>query len=116
LRINSRKEGFAMKNDHSASSMRAKNGFIHRSFPTGPPDRFNLADQVVVGLVVAFLVFCTPTKAEPSKNDFRHFCITEINPKDAAQLVERYIGLAEKSAEIVIKACKDFLEWQRGPT
>ena len=102
-----------MKNDHSASLMRAENGFIHRNFfSTGPPDRFNLADQVKVGLVAAFLAFCTPTKAEPSKNDFGHFCISEIKPKDAAQLVERYIGLTNKSAEIVIKACKDFLERQ----
>ncbi len=105
-----------MKNDHSASLMRAENGFIHRGFSTGPPDRFNLADQVEVGLVAAFLAFCTPTKAELPKNDFRHFCIIEIKPKDAAQLVERYIGLSKKSAEIVIKACKDFLERQRGST
>ena len=99
-----------MKNNHSAPLMRAENGFIHRSFSTGPPVRFNLIDQVAVGLVAAFLAFCTPAKAEVLKNDFRHFCITEIKPKDAAQLVERYIGLTEKSAEIVIKACKDFLD------
>jgi hypothetical protein len=112
LRIDLHKEDFAMKNDHSASLIRVENGFTYRGFSTGPPDRFNLADQVVVGLMAALLAFCTPTKAELSKNDFRHFCITEIKPKDAAQLVERYNGLTEKSAEIVIKACKDFLERQ----
>ena len=101
-----------MKNNHSAPLMRSENGFIHRRFSTGPPVRFNLIDQVAVGLVTALLAFCTPinTKAELLKNDFRHFCITEIKPKDAAQLVERYIGLTEKSAEIVIKACKGFLD------
>ncbi len=53
-----------MKNDHSASLMRAENGFIHRNFfSTGPPDRFNLADQVKVGLVAAFLAFCTPKQS-----------------------------------------------------
>lgn len=97
-----------MKNNYSAPLMRAENGFIHRSFSTGPLDQV----AVTLGLVAAFLAFCTPTntKAELLKNDFRHFCITEIKPKDAAQLVERYIGLTEKSAEIVIKACKDFLD------
>ncbi len=92
-----------MKNDHSVPSTRAENGFIHWKLSTGPPITF----------LIFFLAFCAPTRGELLNNDFRHFCIIEIQPKDAAQLVEHYIGLTKKSAGIVIKTCKDFLERQR---
>ena len=62
-----------MKNNHSAPLMRSENGFIHRRFSTGPPVRFNLIDQVAVGLVAALLAFCTPNQSGAFEKRFPSF-------------------------------------------